>query len=145
MTTEPDTTTSNPENAEPEALAEAGRKALDAERKARKEAEQRARAAEQRLVELEQAEAERRAEAELADLRAEVASEKHLTAEQAKRLVGTTKEELEADADELKLTFGVHGTPASKPRPNLKGGTDPTADRPPDASAVADRILGNAL
>lgn len=34
-------------------------------------------------------------------LRAEVATAKGLTANQAKRLIGTTREELEADADEL--------------------------------------------
>ena len=48
------------------------------------------------------AEIERQAKAsEERALRAEVANAKGLTASQAKRLIGSTKEELEADADEL--------------------------------------------
>jgi len=42
----------------------------------------------------------------LARFRAEVAAEKKLTSAQAKRLVGTTREELAADADELLKDFG---------------------------------------
>jgi hypothetical protein len=50
--------------------------------------------------------AEKRAQdAEGRALRLEVATEKGLTAAQAKRLVGSTREELEADADELLDTF----------------------------------------
>lgn len=50
--------------------------------------------------------AERRAvEVEGRALRLEVAAEKGLTPAQAKRLVGATREELEADADELLTTF----------------------------------------
>ena len=52
------------------------------------------------------AEAEKRAtEAESRALRLEVAQDKGLTPAQAKRLAGTSKEELEADADELLETF----------------------------------------
>lgn len=52
------------------------------------------------------AEAERKtAEAEARLMRQEVAAAKGLTAEQAKRLVGTTREELESDADELLTAF----------------------------------------
>jgi hypothetical protein len=48
------------------------------------------------------AEIERQAKAsEERALRAEVANAKGLTADQAKRLIGTTREELEADADEF--------------------------------------------
>lgn len=46
-------------------------------------------------------------ESELKALKAEVAQEKGLTAKQARRLSGTTRAELEADADELIETFGV--------------------------------------
>lgn len=54
-----------------------------------------------------EAEAARRAdEAELRALRIEVAAEKGLTPAQAKRLVGASKEELEADADEIIADFG---------------------------------------
>ncbi|MFF1633966.1 hypothetical protein [Leifsonia sp. NPDC058248] len=50
--------------------------------------------------------AEARAEAlESQNLRREVADEKGLTPAQAKRLVGTTREELEADADDVLATF----------------------------------------
>lgn len=53
------------------------------------------------------AEIERRAvESETRALRAEVANAKGLTPSQAKRLVGATKEELEADADELLKDIG---------------------------------------
>lgn len=45
-------------------------------------------------------------EAEARALRLEIAGEKGLTAAQAKRLVGSTREELEADADELLEAFG---------------------------------------
>lgn len=74
-----------------------------------------------------------RDEAEAKALRLEVAAAKGLTPAQAKRLVGTTQEELEADADELLTTFGSQppapGTPPSpKPSPTAppRGGTDPT-------------------
>lgn len=48
----------------------------------------------------------RAADAEVQVLRLEVAGEKGLTPAQAKRLVGSTREDLEADADELLATFG---------------------------------------
>lgn len=51
-------------------------------------------------------------EAELKALKYEVALDKGLTKVQAVRLVGTTQEELEADADELVKLF----TPAAPPR-----------------------------
>jgi hypothetical protein len=72
-------------------------------------------------------------EAETRALRLEIAHEKGLTPAQAKRLMGGTKEELEADADELLSTFGSKSTDDGKPpvgrrpaealRPG--GGTDP--------------------
>lgn len=58
-------------------------------------------------------EAEAKAEkAESAALRLEVALDKGLTAVQAKRLLGSTKEELESDADELVESFGGQGKAA---------------------------------
>jgi chromosome segregation ATPase len=90
---------------------------------------------------------EKRAEeADARALRAEVAAEKGLTAAQAKRLAGGTKEELEADADELLDSFkptgkdgesdkGTRGSrPASRPRESLSGGTDPTGDTPTETN-----------
>lgn len=66
---------------------------------------------------------ERATQAELRALRLEVAAEKGLTPAQAKRLVGSTREELEADAAELLDTFKA-GTPAPvTPRPDPSQGT----------------------
>jgi hypothetical protein len=72
-----------------------------------------------------------------------VAAAKGLSAAQAKRLSGGTREELEADADDLLATFkpadtggesdkGARTTtrPASRPRESLSGGTDPSGDTP---------------
>lgn len=50
--------------------------------------------------------------------RLEVALEKGLTATQAKRLVGSTKEEFAADADVLLSDLGAK--PGAKPKPNVK-------------------------
>lgn len=52
--------------------------------------------------------------AEQRALKLEVALEKGLTLVQAKRLVGGTKEELEADADELVKSFGGSGKAADE-------------------------------
>lgn len=122
----------------PADLGDAGKKALDEERAARREAEKQRKDLEARLKELEplaakakQLEdskkseteklgekltaAEKRAvEAEQRALRLEVAAAKGLTQVQAKRLVGTTKEELEADADELLTSFGGGETSGGK-------------------------------
>ena len=100
-------------------LGDAGKKALDAERREKRAAEKRAADLEARLKEfedrdktettraIERAEAAEKAAAaaEARALRLEVASEKGLTPAQAKRLVGETREELEADANELLETF----------------------------------------
>lgn len=59
----------------------------------------------EKLTEAQTAAERRAAEAEQRALRLEVAAEKGLTPAQAKRLVGATKEELEADADELLASF----------------------------------------
>lgn len=127
------------------ALGDPGKKALDAERTARKAAEKAKTDLEARLKELEDrdksdtqkltdqvAAAEKRvAEAEARALRLEVATSKGLTPAQAKRLVGTTKDELEADADELVETFGAgkgdpKPPPGGKPTERLQSGGDPT-------------------
>ncbi|MPZ13766.1 MAG: hypothetical protein GEU73_04980 [Chloroflexi bacterium] len=64
-------------------------------------------------------------------LRLRVALRKGLTETQAKRLIGSTEEELEADADELLESFkpssdGGKGGPNRRER--LKGGGDPTEE-----------------
>jgi hypothetical protein len=74
-------------------------------------------------------------------LKAEVAAAKGLTPAQAKRLSGTTQEELEADADDLLEAFPTpskdeatgasrSGPPSPRPKPDLRGGTEPNDDEP---------------
>lgn len=72
--------------------------------------------------------AKRAEEAELRALRLEVAGDKGLSPSQAKRLVGTTREELEADADELLADF----PPASKPSDKLPARPKPKKGDPSD-------------
>lgn len=90
------------------------------------------------------AEAEKRAkEAEVRALRLEVAGAKGLSAAQAKRLVGSTKEELEADADEFLESIKSpdnSGAPPGKPKENLRGGgapDDSPIEMDPDKLAAA--------
>lgn len=107
--------------------------------------------------------AERKAEtAESRALRMEVALDKGLTFSQAKRLVGSTREELEADADELVETFGggkpdpkegepkpgdpKEGEGGGKPDPRrrpqerLRSGAVPAAEPEKTADEIADAI-----
>lgn len=90
-------------------------------------------------------------EAELALLRYEVGADKGLTPAQAKRLTGTTREELESDADELREAFGGDDSkkptppPSRRPVPHLRGGLDPEGDDDViDAGKVADSILSES-
>lgn len=127
-----------------EALGEGGKKALEAERARARDFERRLKELEPlaaKAKELEDANkseaektterltaAEKRAEkAEGELLRLSVGLEKGLTPAQAKRLVGSTKEELEADADDLLTTFsGDKKAPSTrKPNERLRGGSDP--------------------
>jgi hypothetical protein len=73
--------------------------------------------------------------------RYEVALDKGLTRSQAKRLIGSTPEELAADADELLSDLGAADkpNPTRKPREQLKPGNS-DADAPPDEADV--RKLG---
>lgn len=147
----PDTTPEQPQEPEQQSatdeLGDAGKKALEAERREKRAAEKRAKELEARLREFEDrdkteaqklAERAEAAEAALAALesnalRSEVALEKGLTPSQAKRLIGSTREELEADADELLKDIGTtNGPRAPKPDPNQgrqSGGTASTADQ----------------
>jgi hypothetical protein len=77
-------------------------------------------------TELEKAERERD-ELRLAHARAEVALAKGLTPTQAKRLVGTTKDELEADADELLADLG--STKAKADPKSLKSGSSGSSEQ----------------
>lgn len=129
------------EEADDEKLREGGLKALKAERAARE-------AAEKRIAEFEKA-AKDAADAEKTDLeklteansgltgdltaaqqklvRLEIALEKGLTSAQMRRLVGDTKEELEADAEALIEELGGSSTkqdPRTRTR-ELRGGSNP--------------------
>jgi hypothetical protein len=79
----------------------------------------------EKVAERAQSAEDRAAQAESKALRLEVAFEKGLTPAQAKRLVGSSREELEADADELLETFKPAETKA--PDVDLDLGTRTTA------------------
>ena len=83
---------------------------------------------------------ERAKAAELRALRLEVAGAKGLSPAQAKRLSGSTMEELEADAEELLESFKPADTvdKGGKPREALKGGAsdDDTTDEPSIAEVL---------
>ncbi len=99
-----------------------------------KELEDRDKSESEKLTERLTAAEKRAAEAEAQALRLEVATAKGLTATQVKRLVGSTREELEADADELLADFAPRDaaerkpTPGGRPKEQLRGGGDPTEE-----------------
>lgn len=80
--------------------------------------------------------------------RAEIALEKGLTLTQAKRLVGSTKEELLEDADALMNDLGLSGredvdTPALTRRgKELRGGSEPEPTAKLDAEKIAQSLYG---
>lgn len=79
---------------------------------------------EERVAEIERA----ARESELRAMRAEVANAKGLTPTQAKRLVGSTREELEADAAELLADIGAqqkNGNHAPREGNTPQASTDP--------------------
>jgi hypothetical protein len=106
-----DTTTTEQAGAKPELPPEVKRALTKANKEAEqlrlklKEFEDRDKTEQQKLTEAHQAAEQRAAAAELRALRLEVAADKGLTAGQAKRLVGTTREELEADAEDIQREF----------------------------------------
>lgn len=137
-------------------LGDAGKRALDSERKARREAEKQLTEMKTRLEELEGAgkselqklteqlaAANKRADdAEAKVLRFEVATEKGV---KPRWLSGANREELEAAADEYLADHPpATGTPPptgqpAKPVEELKGGSDPTTE-PVDVKALIDSI-----
>lgn len=151
---EPGTTgeTATPEGTgtgEPD-LGDPGKRAIEAERRARKAAEKAAadalkkiqeyedrdKSEAQRAIERAEAAEARAAELEASTLRMEVAQERGLTPAQAKRLVGTTREELEADAAELLRDF-----PVAKERPLPP---DPSQGVKPGGSNSLDALIAEA-
>jgi hypothetical protein len=152
-------------------LGDAGKKALDAERKARRDAEKQAKELKDKLQAIEDKDKsdvdrlteqvaaltkERDTATHRAD-RLEVAVVKSLDEDRAKRitsaakrLTGSTREELEADADEFLTAFAVPESPAKpapvgKPREDLKpGNNDPDAPvEEKDLSKIGARMFGN--
>lgn len=155
--------------AKPE-LGDAGKRALENERKARRAAEKRAQEAEAKVKEAEDAEKSeaqrltdkvdeltKRAEAAEAKAhRYEVAAEKGLTPAQARRLVGSTREELEADAAAMAEELGLKKNDdddknedtddekpvtSGRPKEDLKPGASNEGDAEPDAAKLAESIL----
>lgn len=145
-----------------EALGDAGKRALDAERTARKEAEKRLNEALARVEQFEDAQrsdAEKvqheletlraqveeankeRAAAERANLVQSVASEYSLPAELAARLTGEDRDELVEDAKVLQKLIAPSGPRKPAPVPEVDGGR--TVKRS-NADVFAD-LLGDAL
>jgi hypothetical protein len=131
----------------PDDLGDAGKKALAAERDARKAAEKelaKYRKADQDKADADKTEAEKRAaaeqravDAELRATRLEVAHEKGLTPAQAKRLVGTTREEFAADADEILRDFPTAPAKPAAPKPDpSQGARGETKTRPTSLAAA---------
>jgi hypothetical protein len=164
-------------------LGDAGKRALAAEREARRKAEADLKTARDELgkVKADQdtsksdlqkvldkvAGLETRAEeAERKALVAEVAADKKLTPAQARRLQGTTREELESDAAELLEAFGAKAgkkdedddgdqgeakdddkdeaapfaKPGSKPKEKLRSGSSPESDTDKSGQELADEV-----
>lgn len=98
----------------------------------------------EKLTEKQTAAEQRAVEAELKALRLEVAAEKGLTPAQAKRLQGTTKEELEADADELLESFKPADDDAPsglrRPRERLRSGSRASAEPEKSGREIAKSI-----
>lgn len=108
------------------------------------EAEEKTKSESQRLAEANRAAEERAHKAEIDACRMRVALRKGLTETQVKRLLGTTEEELEADADELLEAFKTAepaAAPASaRPKERLRPGAVPDAEPDPDVDAVVGAI-----
>lgn len=162
MSEESDTTVEAAEATDTDSLGDAGKRALDAERKARATAEKALRDAEARLKAVDDADksevekltaqvAELSKTAEAATARAdrfEVAAAKGLSLAQARRLVGTTKEELEQDAAEMRAELGLDKVEGKKqsgrPKEDLKLGASNEESEEVDPKKLADSILSSA-
>jgi hypothetical protein len=113
-------------------LGDAGKRALEAERTARKDAERRAREAEERLSAI-----------EVRETRASVAAKKGLTEAQAALLRGQSSEELESEADEMLAAFAPleQSRLPRLPRERLTPGAAPGSAPAKDMGDVADEIV----
>jgi hypothetical protein len=145
-----------------DALGDAGKRALQAERQRAETAEKelaKYRKAEQDKADADKSELQKAADkaaaaetraaaAEARALRLEVATAKGLPASYAKRLVGDTREELEADADDLVKDYKpAAGDPADPAKPKTpapdpsQGAKTPGTTRPTSLG----QAVGNAL
>ena len=126
-------TNQNPETPEqaqePDALAEGGRKALEAEREARKRAEREAREARERAARLERD-----------ALRRKVAEDKGVPEAAVEFLTGDTEQELAEAADHLLAAFKPADADLRRtPREHLRPGAVPSSE-PSDFGDLADRV-----
>ena len=101
----------------------------------------------QRLTERAEQAERRLPELELSAIRYEIALDKGLTKSQAKRLVGSNREELEADAEELLADLGGGATrvdPPRTPREALRPGATPagSADAPDMNQRIRRQLRG---
>lgn len=144
---------------EPDDLGDAGKKAIKAERDARKALEAKVKELEPLATKAKELEDAQKSEVDklndrIAELepstkeaaRLRVALRKGLTETQAKRLVGDTEEDLEADADELVAEFAPpeeDGTPAPARRPQerLRPGATPSGEPEKSPEELADAVL----
>ena len=124
-------------HAEAKANAEAAKRLKEMEDADKSEVERAAEAAKA---------AEKRAEeAEARALRLEIAHEKGLSPSQAKRLVGSSREELEADAAELleafKPTEDRKDDTSRRPKERLRPGASADAEPEPSGEELAEKVL----
>ncbi|GAB2718142.1 hypothetical protein [Streptomyces bullii] len=136
-----------------EGLGDAGKKALQEERRKARAAERQLGELQKRLQEYEDrgktetqklAEAKTAAEQEAAETRQElmrfrVAAAKKLPVELAGRLRGATEEEMSEDADSLLALFTAQ---QQRQTPNYDGGVRQTAQQPASMSALIRRAAG---
>lgn len=123
------------------ALSKANKEAEQLRLKLR-EFEERDKTEAQKLSDRAEAAEKRAADLETRSLRLEVASEQGLTSAQAKRLVGSTREELEADAVELLETFKVAAPLSPKPDPSQGARSTSKSSSAAAGQAEADRRFG---
>lgn len=82
----------------------------------------------EKLTETNRSLEQRAVTAEADALRLRIALRRGLSEVQAKRLVGSTEEELDADAEELLASFKTPDAPGGRPREHLRPGAVPDAE-----------------
>ena len=126
-----DQATEQPAEPAGEPLGTAGLRALEAERKARREAERRLGELERRLAEFEQREA-----------RSEIAARFGLPPEAGRFLHGSSREEIEEAAAELSELLKLREPNVNRrPRERLRPGAAPDVEPQDDLGLLAEKIL----